>query len=196
MQIDDRDLIHPFESPATQSKSARIRRRWSVDEKTSIVKESSQSGMSVSAVAKKHGIPTNLLFQWRRQFEMGGLAVHYGGRCSDGSEHDLLTQTERLARLQNMVVTKLAEEIRRNQITSYNASIALSNLTTGLAKLSALTLDLRDRIGALEPSVSTAATPQEISSEEQRMAEILCLQLVREELRREKELETAGEDDA
>ena len=48
------------------------RRRWSVAEKIRLVEETLQPGMSVSFVARKHGISPSLLFNWRRRMAEGG----------------------------------------------------------------------------------------------------------------------------
>ncbi|MFG1384562.1 IS66 family insertion sequence element accessory protein TnpA [Xanthobacter versatilis] len=45
-----------------------IRRVFSDEEKRAIALESDQAGVSVSSVARKHGIVTGLLFRWRVQF--------------------------------------------------------------------------------------------------------------------------------
>ena len=44
------------------------RRRWSREEKARIVAESLAPVVSVSAVARRHGLNPNQLFTWRRQF--------------------------------------------------------------------------------------------------------------------------------
>lgn len=44
------------------------RRRWSDDEKQRIVEESLVGHRQASATARRHGIPTSLLFKWRRDF--------------------------------------------------------------------------------------------------------------------------------
>ena len=49
------------------------RRRWSVEEKLRIVSESLMPDMPVSAVARRHGVRSNLLFKWRRQGAFGPL---------------------------------------------------------------------------------------------------------------------------
>src|SRR5690606_10412716 len=51
------------------------RRRRSPDEKMAIVRESFQSGNTVLAVAKRHGVHPNLLFGWRRLYQSGKLSV-------------------------------------------------------------------------------------------------------------------------
>ncbi len=43
------------------------RRRWSEAQRRRIVAESYRSGESVSAVARRHGVHTSLLFKWRRR---------------------------------------------------------------------------------------------------------------------------------
>ena len=48
------------------------RRRWPLAEKLRIVEESLLPGMSVSLVARKHGVAPNLLFRWRKLMSEGG----------------------------------------------------------------------------------------------------------------------------
>ena len=48
------------------------RRRYSVDEKLRIVQEASRPGITISYVARQHGISPSLLFQWRRRMAEGG----------------------------------------------------------------------------------------------------------------------------
>ena len=55
--------------------SVQHRRRWAVAEKIEIVEETELPGMSVSYVARKHGISPSLLFQWRRLYREGALAA-------------------------------------------------------------------------------------------------------------------------
>ena len=44
------------------------RRRWSEEERRRIVAESFEPGASVSVVARRHDVNTNLLFTWRRRY--------------------------------------------------------------------------------------------------------------------------------
>jgi transposase len=48
------------------------RRRWSVDQKLAILAEAGQPGMSISYVARRHGISPSLVFGWRRRMTEGG----------------------------------------------------------------------------------------------------------------------------
>lgn len=54
-------------SGGTPGDSGRRRRHWSDDDKARIVAECSVPGASVSMVARRHDLNTNLLFSWRRQ---------------------------------------------------------------------------------------------------------------------------------
>ncbi|ATR19230.1 IS3 family transposase (plasmid) [Roseomonas sp. FDAARGOS_362] len=51
------------------------RRRYTADHKLRLVEETMQPGMTVSAVARLHGISPSLLFQWRRRMSEGGKAA-------------------------------------------------------------------------------------------------------------------------
>jgi transposase len=47
------------------------RRRWSVSEKIRLVEETLEPGMSVSFVARTHGLSPSLLFKWRQRMGLG-----------------------------------------------------------------------------------------------------------------------------
>jgi len=53
--------------------STQKRRRWTALEKQQIVHETYHSGVTVSYVACKHGIPPSQLFYWRKLMEEGAL---------------------------------------------------------------------------------------------------------------------------
>lgn len=42
------------------------RRRWSIEEKSALVRRTYEPGMSVSLVARESGVSAGLLFQWRK----------------------------------------------------------------------------------------------------------------------------------
>ena len=52
--------------------SVQRRRRWSTAEKVRLVEEAAQPGMSVSHVARLHGIAPSQLFGWKRRMLEGG----------------------------------------------------------------------------------------------------------------------------
>lgn len=60
--------LTPVDMPAAQPSRRPLRRFFSDAEKRAIALESDQLGVSVSSVARKHGIVTGLLFRWRVQF--------------------------------------------------------------------------------------------------------------------------------
>jgi transposase len=65
------------------------RRRWSTPEKVAIVRETYEAGMSVSLVARRHGINPNQLFHWRKLERVGALtAVEAGQTVVPAAELD------------------------------------------------------------------------------------------------------------
>src|SRR5262249_50714836 len=54
------------------------RRRWTASEKVRIVEETFEPGMTVSLVARRHGVAPNQLFTWRRLVVVEG-ALTAGG---------------------------------------------------------------------------------------------------------------------
>lgn len=59
------------------------RRRWrTIEEKRRIVEKAMAPGASVAQVARQHGVNANQVFQWRRQYQAGDLALPSG----DGSK--------------------------------------------------------------------------------------------------------------
>jgi len=71
--------------------SVQRRRRWSAEEKAAIVQETYAPGMSVSLVARQHGIAPNQLFTWRRLYAEGALsAVGAGEEVVPASDYRAL----------------------------------------------------------------------------------------------------------
>lgn len=81
--------------------SVQRRRRWALAEKLRLVEEASQPGMTVSAVARKHGISPSLIFRWKRLVAEGGLeAIRADDRVVGVSEvKQLKRQVRELQRL-------------------------------------------------------------------------------------------------
>jgi transposase len=52
--------------------SIQRRRRYSLDQKLAVLAEAAQPGMSISYVARRHGISASMLFGWRRRMSEGG----------------------------------------------------------------------------------------------------------------------------
>ena len=55
------------------------RRRWTPEEKVRIVEETYLPGMSVSLVARRHGIGGSQIFTWRRLMAHGALTAATAG---------------------------------------------------------------------------------------------------------------------
>ena len=55
------------EEPSGRREERPHRRAWSAEEKRRIVAETFEPGSSVSIVARRHHVNTNMLFTWRRQ---------------------------------------------------------------------------------------------------------------------------------
>ena len=51
------------------------RRRWTAAEKVAIVNETYEPGVTVSLVARRHGIAPNQLFHWRKLAAQGALTA-------------------------------------------------------------------------------------------------------------------------
>jgi transposase len=68
------------------------RRRWSVEEKQAIVEESLTPHASIMAIARKYGIGTGQLYNWRHQF-LGARSVKTAGfaRVDIGNDPHRLT---------------------------------------------------------------------------------------------------------
>ena len=59
--------------------SVQRRRRWTASEKVRMVEETFEPGMTVSLVARQHGVAPNQLFTWRRLVAQGSLTAAGSG---------------------------------------------------------------------------------------------------------------------
>ncbi len=98
------------------------RRRWSVEEKLAMVRESLEPGQSVSVVARRNGINPNQLFHWRKLYQDGSLsAVSAGEAVVPASQlADALKQIRELQRMlgkktMEAEILKEAVEIARSR---------------------------------------------------------------------------------
>jgi len=55
--------------------SVQRRRRWTASEKVRMVEETFAPGMTVSLVARQHGVAPNQVFTWRRLVAQGNLTA-------------------------------------------------------------------------------------------------------------------------
>src|SRR5262249_29493065 len=77
------------------------RRRWTAPEKVRMVEETFEPGMTVSLVARRHGVAANQLFTWRRLVAQGSLtAAGSGEEVVPASDYRALqSQVRELQRL-------------------------------------------------------------------------------------------------
>jgi len=78
--------------------SVQRRRRWAPGQKKAMVMETYEPGMTLSHVARKHGIAPNQLFLWRRAMEDGAITAV-------GSEETVVPESElkkALARIRDL----------------------------------------------------------------------------------------------
>src|SRR6516225_2261904 len=96
--------------------SVQRRRRWSAEEKARMVQETYAPGMTVSLVARQHGIAPNQLFSWRRLYAEGALsAVSAGEELVPESDYRALQHQVR--ELQRLLGKKTLEtEILRDAL--------------------------------------------------------------------------------
>ena len=93
------------------------RRRWTPEEKVQIVEETYLPGMSVSLVARRHGIDGSQLFNWRRLMAQGALtAAGAGEEVVPTSEYRALQA--QVSELQRLLGKKTMEaEILREAVS-------------------------------------------------------------------------------
>ncbi|OKU60987.1 hypothetical protein ACN88_20295 [Escherichia coli] len=90
------------------------RRRRTTQEKIAIVQQSFEPGMTVSLVARQHGVAASQLFLWRKQYQEGSLtAVAAGEQVVPASElAAAMKQTE-----SNGIAESFVKTIKRDYIS-------------------------------------------------------------------------------
>ncbi|WP_129560649.1 IS3 family transposase [Escherichia coli] len=108
------------------------RRRRTTQEKIAIVQQSFEPGMTVSLVARQHGVAASQLFLWRKQYQEGSLtAVAAGEQVVPASELAVaMKQIKELQRLlgkktmENELLKEAVEYGRGKKVDSARALIA------------------------------------------------------------------------
>jgi transposase len=95
---------------------AERRRRWTAAEKLAMVHETYEAGMTVSLVARKHGVNPNQVFHWRKLERIGALtAVEAGETVVPAAE--LESARRQIRELQRLLGKKTLEvEILREAV--------------------------------------------------------------------------------
>ena len=92
------------------------RRRFPREQKLAIVSETMQPGMSISYVARRHGLSPSLIFRWRRLMSQGGKeAIRSDDEVVPASEarklQERVRELERLLGRKTMEVEILKEAL-------------------------------------------------------------------------------------
>ena len=84
------------------------RRRFTAEQKLAVVAETMQPGMSISYVARRHGLSPSLVFRWRRLMTEGG---HEALRADDDvvPAADMRRLEERVRELERLLGRKTME---------------------------------------------------------------------------------------
>jgi transposase len=84
------------------------RRRFTTEQKLAVVAETMQPGMSISYVARRHGLSPSLVFRWRRLMTEGG---HEAVRADDEvvPASDVRRLEERVRELERLLGRKTLE---------------------------------------------------------------------------------------
>lgn len=94
------------------------RRRRSPQEKIAIVQETLQPGMTVSHVARLHGVNANQIFAWRKQYQEGSLtAIMAGEDVVPASE--LAAAMKQIKELQRLLGKKTMENELLKEAVEY-----------------------------------------------------------------------------
>jgi transposase len=102
------------------------RRRFTTEQKLAVVAETMQPGMSISYVARRHGLSPSLVFRWRRLMSDGGReAVRADDEVVAAAE--LRRLEERVRDLERMLGRKTLEvEILKEALDLARARKAIS----------------------------------------------------------------------
>ncbi|MED9849737.1 IS3-like element ISEc48 family transposase [Escherichia coli] len=118
-----------------------VRKRKTPQEKIAIIQQTMEPGMTVSHVARLHGIQPSLLFKWKKQYQEGSLtAVAAGEDVVPASELAAaikqINQLQRLLGKKTMEVEILKEAVEYAQSKKMDSACALVTFGQGIAPVS------------------------------------------------------------
>ncbi|HCB4034059.1 TPA: IS3 family transposase, partial [Escherichia coli] len=109
------------------------RRRRTSQEKIAIVQQSFEPGMTVSLVARQHGVAASQLFLWRKQYQEGSLtAVAAGEQVVPASE--LAAAIKQIKELQRLLGKKTMENELLKEAVEYGRAKKLDSARALIAR--------------------------------------------------------------
>ncbi|ENL2302959.1 IS3-like element IS2 family transposase, partial [Escherichia coli] len=109
------------------------RRRRTTQEKIAIVQQSFEPGMTVSLVARQHGVAASQLFLWRKQYQEGSLtAVAAGEQVVPASE--LAAAMKQIKELQRLLGKKTMENELLKEDVEYGRAKKLDSARALIAR--------------------------------------------------------------
>ncbi|EOK3005737.1 IS3-like element IS2 family transposase [Escherichia coli] len=109
------------------------RRRRTTQEKIAIVQQSFEPGMTVSLVARQHGVAASQLFLWRKQYQEGSLtAVAAGEQVVPASE--LAAAMKQIKELQRLLGKKTMENELLKEAVEYGRGKKVDNARALIAR--------------------------------------------------------------
>ncbi|EIE3542683.1 IS3 family transposase, partial [Escherichia coli] len=109
------------------------RRRRTTQEKIAIVQQSFEPGMTVSLVARQHGVAASQLFLWRKQYQEGSLtAVAAGEQVIPASE--LAAAMKQIKELQRLLGKKTMENELLKEAVEYGRAKKLDSARALIAR--------------------------------------------------------------
>ncbi|EER0211312.1 IS3-like element IS2 family transposase [Escherichia coli] len=109
------------------------RRRRTTQEKIAIVQQSFEPGMTVSLVARQHGVAASQLFLWRKQYQEGSLtAVAAGEQVVPASE--LAAAMKQIKELQRLLGKKTMENELLKEAVEYGRAKGVDSARALIAR--------------------------------------------------------------
>ena len=91
--------------------SSTTRRRWSAQDKLSILREARQTGQTVSEVCRRHGLSPGLFYVWEKQAQEGALQALRHERSTARREREVRQREQELQRLRAAISELLMEHL-------------------------------------------------------------------------------------
>jgi transposase len=185
----NQDFKHAVDRNQSRKQSTKRLRR-SVNDKLAILKEAEVPGSNVSAVARKHGVTPQQLFNWRRQFQAEG--KFEPGEVDLPTEYqNMLSTIRQREELLEQAASKIADEAASDKIGAYNLSCSVSNLVTATGKLHQTKLELLEKLALAQEAESSKRAdgrdPDDVVDFEiERESERVCYELVKGEVMRKR----------